>query len=37
VKREGDAGTEAPSVFDEAQEAAEKSTGKKRAEEEGRQ
>jgi len=36
-EEEGDAGTEAPSVFDEAQEAAEKSTGKKRAEEEGRQ
>src|SRR5699024_3880707 len=36
-EEEGDAGPDAPSVVDEAQEAAEKATGKKPAEEEGRQ
>ncbi|MCT1890791.1 PTS transporter subunit EIIC [Brevibacterium luteolum] len=36
-EEEGDAGEGAPSVFDEAQEAAAESTGKKRAQKEGRQ
>lgn len=36
-EEDGDAGEGAPSVFDEAQEAAAESTGKTRAEKEGRQ